>query len=431
MEKDRIIQILDRWNFWHRKIDVGVRRSFYLDKIKKYLSSPEVIVLTGVRRSGKSTILLQIINDLIEDGVPPINTLIVNFEDPAFEVETSLSFLRELFDAYLESFNPKGKIYLFLDEVQLIDKWERFVSSLYDRKEKIKIFVTGSTSKLLQSDISTLLSGRYFSEVIYPLNFKEFLDFKKISYHQIISPQILHALKEYMELGGFPRVVLEKDKSRKVKVLEEYYSSIVERDIIVRQKLKNTKEVKELLLFLFSNIGNQISTYNIEKLLGLSNENTRRYLEYFEEAFLINMVDFFSHKVKQQIYNPKKVYCVDSGLMSVSAFKFSENKGKIAENIVFNHLLQNKKEVFYWKNKTEVDFVIRKKYQICEIYNVCWSLKEKTTIEREISSLEIAKKELKAEWTNLIYYEKEENLKIDSLKPIGDLLLNEPKQYKY
>jgi len=423
MDREQIIQTLDRWNFWHRKIDTGVKREFYLKKLLRYVSSAEIIALTGVRRSGKSTILLQLIEQLIQNGIPKENILYINFEDPIFEAKATLPFLQEIFNSFLIHFNPKGQLYLFLDEIQLVENWERFGVSLYDQKRKVKIFVTGSSSKLLKKEISTLLSGRFISEMVFPLNFKEFLQFKNVLYQGVQTPEIYHHLKEYLEFGGFPRIVLENDHSKKIKLLEEYYSSIVERDVITRNKIKNTREIKELLLFLLSNIGNQVSTYNIEKSLGIFNENVRRYFEYFQEAFLIDLVDFFSYKVKQQIYNPKKIYCVDSGLATIAAFKFSENKGKIMENVVFNHLKQEKKEIFYWKNKTEIDFVIRKGYKIAHIYNTCWSLKNIRTKDRELSSLEIGQKELHSSSANLVFWEKEDNFVDNRLINIANLLL--------
>ena len=177
MNTFEIIETLDKWNFWNQEIDTGVNRAVYLGKLKKYFKMPEIIALTGVRRSGKSTIILQVIEELIANKVKKENTLYINFEEPNFSGDLDLKFLVKIFDAYLEFYNPKGRIYLFLDEVQLVNNWEKFAVSLYDRKVDIKIFVTGSSAKLLSGEISTLLSGRYISEIVYPLSFKEFLKF--------------------------------------------------------------------------------------------------------------------------------------------------------------------------------------------------------------------------------------------------------------
>lgn len=305
----------------------------------------------------------------------------------------------------------------------MIHHWERFVASLYDRKENVKIFITGSSSKLLKTEISTLISGRYISEVVYPLNFKEFLEFKKVKVHTVRSTSLFYYLNEYLKFGAFPRVVLEKDESMKMKILQEYYNSIVERDIILRNKIKNVREIKELLLFLVSNIGNQVSTYTIEKNLLISNVNARRYFEYLKEAFLVDFVSLFSYKVRQQIYNPKKIYCQDSGLVNVASFQFSENKGRLFENAVFNHLKKETKEVFYWKNDSEIDFVLRKGYDVHSLYNVCLSIKNDKTYTRERESLDHAKKALQSKKEYLVFWEKNREQGEDFLVNIIDLLL--------
>jgi hypothetical protein len=405
MDKQEIISILDKWNFWNQKISTGFQRSGYLAKLERYLKMPEIIALTGVRRSGKSTIILQIIERLIQGGVNPTNTLYINFEEPKFGGGFDGALLPEIFDAYLEFFDPKGKIYLFLDEVQLVEKWERFAVSLHDRRENIKIFVTGSSSKLLMGEISTLLSGRYISETIYPLSFKEFLEAENIKIPLLIKvPRIYKKLREYVEFGGFPRVALEKDTFNKKIILTEYFNSILERDIILKHAVKNVKDVKELINFVLSNVSGEVSSYNIEKLFGISSQNVRRYFEYLNEAFLFQFSPFFSFSVKKQIYNPQKVFAIDTGLVNAASFKFSDDIGKLLENVVAVELLRRNQKLFYWKNGTEVDFVLRKGRQAGELINICYSLNEKT-LEREIKSLECGLSEFKDAKSKLIYWE--------------------------
>ncbi len=407
MDISEIIKILDKWNFWNQKIDTGIRRQFYLDELNRYLKMPEIVALTGVRRSGKSTIILQIIEGLIQNKkVNPKNTLYINFEEPSFGGGLNLELLIKLFDAYLEFYNPKGKIYLFLDEAQLVENWEKFVVSLYDRKANIKIFVTGSSSKLLQSEVSTLLSGRYVSKTVYPLSFKEFLDFKKIEYNPLVkTPKLYNQLREYLEFGGFPRIVLEKNKHNKRVLLAEYFNSIVERDILLRHQIKNIKDVREIISFVFANVSKQTSTYKLEKNFGISSQNIRRYFEYFNEAFLLQFASFFSYSVKKQIYNPQKVFSIDTGLRNAVSFKFGDDIGKLLENIVFMEFLRKKEQPYYWENGTEIDFLIRKGYQVSELFNVCYSLENKQTLEREIKSLEKGITEFKKSKARLIYWE--------------------------
>lgn len=409
MDISEIIKTLDKWNFWNQKIDTGIRRQFYLDELNRYLKMSEIVALTGVRRSGKSTIILQIIEDLIQNKkVNPKNTLYLNFEEPSFGGSLELKLLIKIFDAYLEFYNPKGKVYLFLDEVQLVKNWEKFVVSLYDRKANIKIFVTGSSSKLLQSEISTLLSGRYISKIVYPLSFMEFLDFKKIGYKPLLkTPKLYNQLREYLEFGGFPKIVLEKNKHNKRILLAEYFNSIVERDIILRHQIKNIKDVKEIISFVFANVSKQTSTYKLEKNFDISSQNIRRYFEYFDEAFLLQFVSFFSYSVKKQIYNPQKIFSIDTGLRNAVSFKFSEDIGKLLKNTVFMEFLRKKEQAYYWENGTEIDFLIRKGYQVSELFNVCYSLEDKQTLNREIKSLEKGMAEFKKSKAKatLIYWE--------------------------
>jgi len=405
MDISEIIKTLDKWNFWNQKIDTGFQRLFYMEKLSRLLKMSEIVALTGVRRSGKSTLILQLIEELIKKGVKPKNTLYVNFEEPNFADNLNVKFLVKLFDAYLETFDPKGKIYLFLDEVQMVEGWERFVASLYDRKANVKIFVTGSSSKLLKGEISTLLSGRYVSEIIYPLGFSEFLDFKKEKYSPLIkNTKLFNYLREYIEFGGFPRVVMEKEEYGKKIILTEYFNSILEKDILLRHKIRNTKDVREITNFSLANISSQISSYRMKKDFDISSLSARRYFGYFEESFLLQFATFFSYSVKKQVYNPQKVFSIDTGLRNAVSFKFSEDIGKLLENIVFLELLRKKEKPYYWEGKGEVDFVLRRGHKVSELVNVCYSL-DKKTLEREIKSLEEGMAEFKNTKARLIYWE--------------------------
>ncbi len=431
MDISEIIATLDKWNFWHQTIDTGFRRAGYFERLEKYLDIPEIIALTGVRRSGKSTLILQLIESLLQKGIPAKNTLYINFEEPNFGDTLDLHFLGKLFDAYLEFHNPQGRMYVFLDEIQLVEGWEKFVASLYDRRMNIKIFVTGSSAKLLKGEIATLLSGRYISEVIYPINFREFLDFKKISYNPLIkTPKLYNALREYMEFGGFPRIVTEKDVYTKKIILSEYFNSILERDILLCHKVRNTKDIREIINFTFTNIASQISSYKIEKDFAISSQNARRYFEYFNEAFLLQFVPFFSYSVKKQMYNPQKVFAIDTGLRNAVSFAFSEDAGKLLENIVCIELLRRKQVLYYWQNeKTEIDFLLRDGLRVRRLVNVCYSLSEKTTLQRELASLAVGLNEFPDTRAELIYWEGKPMKKHPKITCVNilDFLLSETK----
>lgn len=427
MDKQTIVENLQKWNFWNQDINTGVERKQYLKELEILLNIPEVIALIGVRRSGKSILCYQLLEKLIKiDKVPKQNTLFINFEDPFWGEKVSLTTLTDIYQAYLEDKAPKGKIYLFLDEVQKVEKWEKFVLSLYDSHQQVKVFVTGSNSSLLESNISTLLSGRYLIKKIFPLNFSEFLDFKNINLNMITNQAfIFNLLQEYLRYGGFPRVVLEKDITIKNYLLQEYYNSIIEKDIIFKNNIKNKVEVKNLALYIMSNVGSLFSTYATAKKLDIAHQNINNYLNFFEEAFLISRISKFDYSVKKQIYNPDKLFVVDTGLSQIAGFSFSENIGHYLENLVFQYYSQKRRQLYYWKNGTEIDFVIKEGIKSKKIINVCYSLNE-ITGERETTSFEKAKKIFPKVEKELIYWEKSEKFKNNrgiKLRRIIDLLL--------
>ena len=178
MQRDQIIEALSIWNFWETEIDTGIRREEYLDLFSRYLSTDEIVTVTGIRRSGKSTLLLQLLKDRIKKQTPRETTLFINFEEPKFYPVLNLEFLDQVWQSYLDFFKPTGLVYLVLDEVTRVKGWEQWVWSKYDRKEKVKIFVTGSNTALLSSEFSSVLTGRHLEAGVWPLSFKEFIAFQ-------------------------------------------------------------------------------------------------------------------------------------------------------------------------------------------------------------------------------------------------------------
>lgn len=398
------INILTDWNFWHNhKIDLGIKRRRYLTLFNRFIQMPEIISVGGVRRCGKSTILLQLIQEIhLKKHVPYENCLYVNFEDPRLGENLKATHLFELFEEYTNNFRPKGKVYLFLDEVQKVDQWEKFCRTIYDQHKNIKIFVTGSTSKTFDSDLSQLLSGRVINFNVSPLDFIEFLDFKKVKHN---SSQINKLFDEYLEFGGFPRVVLEENKTNKRSLLISYYETIIENDVILKNHIKNKTELKDLTRYVLSNIGNQISSYALEKTLKISNENIGRYLNFLEESFIISRIPLFSYSVKKQIYNPDKVFSIDTGLSNVVGFNFSENRGRLLENLAYQKLRTDINQIYYWKNKTEIDFLTFAKNKVVKLINVTQTVDDPEVLQRELHSLDIGHHEFeKAEQILLSLY---------------------------
>jgi len=397
MEKNKIKELIIEHKERFLAKTKLIKREIQKD-INSFLKQREIIVITGVRRGGKSSLMKLLATDITEKyGVPRNNILHLNFEDERF-TEFDVNDFDQVYEIFLEVYHPRGKNYFFLDEVQNVKGWERWVNRLYEF-EDIKIFVTGSNAAMLSPEISTTLTGRNRQLIIYPFSFNEFLSLRKYSlneksfYLREKRIEIKQLFKEYLELGSFPEVL----KIRDITLLEQYFKDIIYRDIIARYSTRNIKEIKEMTLFLASNIGTVQSYKNLKEIIGVKSLNTiKNYLEILENVFLFFRIELFAYSVKKQIYNPSKIYSVDSALSNSVAFKFSENIGHIYENLVFMELKRRNKEIFYWKSKKnqEVDFVIKRGLKIEEAIQVCFSLAEKKVRDREIKGLLAAENEL-------------------------------------
>ncbi len=395
MQKDEIIATLLLWNFWERSIDTGILRHDYLDCIQRYLKTDEIVALTGVRRSGKSTISLQVLSELIRQGVPKLNTIYVNFEDPKFYSSLNIELLDNIWNAYLDYLQPKGKVYLVLDEVQKISGWEHWVRAKYDRKEAVKIFVTGSNAGLLGSEFASVLTGRHLEVFISPLSFREFLIFNgmEISSDRFWMVKNRHILEEfavkYLQIGGFPKVVLTQDELLRKELLSQYFNDILTKDIVNRYKIKESGKLQDLALFYGTNFTSKYTFNKVKKVVdfSLSLDTVHRFSHYLSDAFLIDFLVRFSYSLKDQMRTDRKLYFIDNGMHNAIAFKFSNDKGKLLENAVFHHLRRQKREIYYFHERKEVDFVIKEGHKIRQLINVCYNITEKQTFLREVSSL--------------------------------------------
>jgi hypothetical protein len=374
--------------------------------------SNKIISLVGNRRSGKTYYFYQLIRDLLNKKINKTQILYVNFEDDRL-FPLKLSDLDALLEAYYELFPENKKLtkYLFLDEIQNIDNWEIFVRRVYD-KEKVKLFVTGSSSKLLSQEIATSLRGRTLSYNLYTLNFNEFLKFKNIKLNKndlYLSKRytIKKLFEEYLNNGSFPEVVLEDNLKKEI--LNNYYDMFIYKDLVERYSIRNVDLLKKLTKFLLTNISNlfSASSYHkyITKELSVSKETILEYISYLKEINLIFLVPIFSFSLKQQQVNPSKVYTIDNGLRNTVSFKFSKDEGRLAENLVFVELKRKLKEIYYWKGKGEVDFVIKNKNESIDLINVCYS---NEIPKREINSInEFIEKHPKAKINNKIIITKD------------------------
>ncbi len=408
MEKALLKEIiLEQQKEIEQKINGGTERT-ELSQLNKYLKLPHTIIIAGIRRAGKSTLLLQIMENFYKD-----NCYYFNFEDERllnFEVED----FNMLYELFLE-IKGKKKTFFF-DEIQNISGWENFVRRMQDQKNKF--FITGSNASLLSKELGTKLTGRYVYVELLPFSFKEYLFFKNVSFDKNSFFQteerakLKKSFNNYLKDGGMPEYLKYKEKE----ILIRSYEDILYRDIATRYDIKQVKALRELALYLLSNLSELFSYNSLKNFLKLGSVNTvKSYVEYLENSFLIFTVNLFSYSLKQQFVAPKKVYCIDNGLANSISFRFSKDYGKFLENLVFLELKRRKKEIYYYKTKNglEVDFLIRKENKIENLIQVTKSLGDFKTKEREIKSLVAAMEELKIK-NGLILTEDEEDLIKDS-----------------
>ncbi len=379
MEKDEILSILNAWNFWKQNVNIGIERNYYQQKITSLIneSAIDVVIETGIRRAGKSFIAKQTAKKLIKKGVPKNSVLVINLEDERLINRNYLTLL-EIYKVYKENINPKGKSYIVIDEAQEVDGWEKFVRGLVEKGEA-KFMITGSSSKLLDSEYATLLSGRHVVVYVHPLNFMEYLDFTKGK----------GDIEEYVEMGGFPAIVLSKSKMELVK---SYFDTIVLKDVISRFKIQNQDELVRLAKFYITSIGSKITFNSISKFLKLPVKTVYNFSIYLEKAYLIFFVRRFSFSIKAQDNSPKKVYTIDNSFSSVLGVNPIKARGRLLENAVASTLYLISRHAsefnfYYWyENNKEVDFVIKdhKKYRLIQ---VAYEIKNESTRERELSAL--------------------------------------------
>lgn len=396
------MRILADWNVWWEKNEVplnllGQKRGIS-DELIDLMELKEIKIITGVRRSGKSTILYQIIEHLLNTGVPSKNILLLNFEDAALAHYSP----EEIYESYLSELNPSFDNFVFIDEVQRKEGWENWIRKKYDLKHATNFFVTGSSASLLKKEYATLLTGRNISEEIFPMSFREFLDFSGIHVDntEIISTEtrskVLFSLKKYLGWGGFPEVFFTNENYKR-RLLNQYFEDIIYKDIVNRYGTNSVK-TKEIGVYLLTNIANSLSMRNVRNALGFGLETISDYMSYMVEAYLLYAVPIYSPSLKIQSANPKKIYCIDTGLRNAVSFKFSDDIGRLAENAVFVELKRHKQEVYYWKkNIGEVDFIVKEGLQPVEAIQVCWNLDYERTKKREIRAICSAMKDLDLE----------------------------------
>ena len=363
-------------------------RESYLKKIRKFIDEEEIKVITGLRRSGKTYFLKQIMNELKEKGINDSNIIYLPLESAKYDTIKNYKDLNNLI--FNMTKDIKGKIYLFFDEIQLINDWQKSINS-YRIDLDADIYLTGSNSQILSGELATLLSGRYIKIEIYPFSFNEILEYKKIKFGEISLSDETKIFNEYMKYGGLPRT-LNFDEEEKIDYLSDIYSTIVLKDIISKNNIRDIAFLERLIKFMIVNTGEIFSINSIRKYLkhegiSVSTNTISNYLKQIEDAYILIKSKREEIKTKKILTTNEKYYCIDQGFYELQT-GFNKSRGKILENIVFLELLRRKYKITVGNiDGLEVDFICRKPNKTIYI-QVSESILDETTRNIEFRSLE-------------------------------------------
>ncbi|HLC54820.1 MAG TPA: ATP-binding protein [Candidatus Nanoarchaeia archaeon] len=415
MEKNKLKEVLRDQQDLFDKLNGLIEREVSLND---YMKGNEIIVITGIRRCGKSS-LLKIISKKLKEKFVYMNFDDIRLTD--FKVEN----FEDIEDIVSERYGIKTNVIFLLDEIQNVPFWERWVNNLYTKR--IKVFVTGSNSSLLSSEISTFLTGRNKVIKLYPFSFKEFLLVKKIKIDYQTTDErraISQAFNYYFENGGFPLVIINDDLS----LSKQYFEDILNKDIIKRYNLKKIKELNNLILYLFSNVSKTYSYSTLKQVSSIKSLSMiNNYIGYLKNVFVASTINKFDYSIKKQKVSSSKFYVLDNSFLKTVAFNFSENAGKRLENLVFIELVRDGNEVYYHAKNNECDFIIKEGLKITKAIQICLVLDNAVTKKREVDGLIEALKEYRLKEGLILTLDKEEEFILKDkkiiIKPVWKWLL--------
>ncbi len=359
--------------------EVLVIRRQKIERVEDLSRIPHIVVITGLRRAGKSTLL----KEIKRQYYPEENIYYMNFEDERL-LDFKVSDFNTLYESFLE-LSGESRIFFF-DEIQNISGWEAFVRRMYDRG--FKFYITGSNSSLMSRELGTKLTGRHVKLELYPFSFRELVESMAIKtgeefYLTEDRAKIKKEFGRYLENGGIPEYYLYENKD----IIKSLYDNILYKDIIVRYGIKDENTIRSLAYYLMTNPATEISYNKLKNFLGLGSQTTvKNYVGYLENSYLIFTINAFNYSLKKQLSSKKKVYVIDTGLINILAFKFSKDTGKMLENIVLLELKNRALEVYYHAGKNECDFIIMEQGSITRAIQVTQRL-QKSNEKRELAGL--------------------------------------------
>jgi predicted AAA+ superfamily ATPase len=403
MNGPALIQSIVDWREYYRE---SLARSFSRTTNIIAPSKDVALGLIGIRRSGKTTLAIQISKEVGEHKV-----FYYNFEDPLFTSNSRTSDL-DLLLTTAEENSPEGIELLILDEIHTVPLWEKWLRKIIDLK-RYRVIVTGSSAKLMRSELATSLTGRVVVREVWPLSLSEYEQVRKNSNGKATTARIY---KEYLTYGGFPAVALENNVEQKKEFLRSYFTDILLKDVVSRNKVRNIVGLQNLATYMLTNLSSTHSSVSIEKALGLDKEAALSYLGYLSDSFLINACTLYSNNLKVQVRAAAKYYLSDLGLRLVGARSGSDDHGKLLENLVYLELRRKNSDIYYFKQEREVDFLVCDKYQPEAAYQVSYTISDTDTREREISALIELNKMYSVKKLFIVTWVETEVIKIGRLK---------------
>ena len=364
----------------NKLIQIDYQPRCYHEQVEKYLKSNLMKLITGPRRAGKSVFSLLLLRGK--------RFAYLNFDDDKllkeFDEEHIMQVLKEVYSDY---------DYLLLDEPQNLPNWDLWVSKLYRRG--YNLVITGSNSNLLSSEMASLLTGRYLSIEVLPFSLRETLEYRKSNFNPALpedKADFMLQVEDYFHYGGYPEIINNRDITESY--LKTLFDSIIMKDIVRRYKVRKVEELYQFATYMIGIFTSPFTYSSITEELGLSSKTTvQKFCTYLKNCYLFFYLPRYNHKLKLMQKAPQKVYIVDNGFLSSSAFQISENKGRLLENLVLLEFIRRKYEIgknlFYYRNQSdkEVDFVVRENNVVRQLVQVCWDMSNPKTQKREIGSL--------------------------------------------
>ncbi len=385
--KDVLKEILRSQAEEFKRLEYGIER----EKLKEItISTNFATIISGIRRCGKSTLMRQLMKK-------HTSFYYFNFDDPrAFGFE--LSDFQRLDEVFKEELGERDCY--FFDEIQNVDRWELFIKSLLEKKKRVVI--TGSNASLLSRELGTRLTGRHLTYELYPFSYAEFLAFTKQNAG-------VTSFEEYLKNGGFPEYLKEKNPE----VLRQLFNDIIARDISIRHKIRNLKTLKGMALYVLSNVGKEFSYNSLKKTFELGSVNSViSFISFFEVSYLLFTIPRFDYSIKKQLVSPKKMYAVDNGLSRINSTSMSDDKGRLLENVVYMHLRRKYRDIYYFKDKQECDFLVKDAGKITSAIQVCLKISDENK-DRELNGLLEALDKCNLKVGSIITLDQEDKLKID------------------